>query len=336
MTMTPETEAAIERVRKLLALSRSNPNEHEAQAAAAKAMEILERYNLDVAMVDKEKASGGSERNDKKMGGGLYKWQRSLWEAVCKLCFCHYDPIKGLERGAAYQHRVIGSRANVISAELMAEYIQQTIERLAREWAKSQHLNIFAKDAVIYREGMATRIVERLNRLRGERLEADRKRKAEEETRKAHPAYAGSGNALVLADVIATEEDLNNDYLYGYEPGTHARRRKENEIRRAEYRAQYEEKERQDAQWRLENPEAAAKRDEEAAAQRARWEKEYARKERARERARERSGYYDRQYYKTNKDEERRSSPGFRAGYRKGDEVSLNEQVDREQRGAIK
>jgi hypothetical protein len=44
-----------------------------------------------------------------------------------------------------------------------------------------------------------------------------------------------------LADLYGTEEELNKDFLRGYEPGTTARRRREQEARDAEYERQEEE-----------------------------------------------------------------------------------------------
>jgi len=42
----------------------------------------------------------------------------------------------------------------------------------------------------------------------------------EEAARARHPAAASNGNALVLVDVRANEDDLNHDAYYGYPAGT--------------------------------------------------------------------------------------------------------------------
>lgn len=235
--LTPEAEAAIEKATKLLALHRNNSNEHEAQAALDACMRILEAHNLDMALVERHKGGGATKkREDQRSGGGLYKWQRSVWTEVAKLNFCHYIAIKGLDKGGRYENRVIGSPVNVKSTTLMAEYLQQTIERITRDWAAGKYgrgTSVFIRDAIAYREGMADRICLRLRDLREERLEEDRRRKREQEAAARHPS-ATPGTALVLADLVLEEDELNQDYLYGWEPGTTTRHRKEWVARRAE------------------------------------------------------------------------------------------------------
>src|SRR5690606_26953988 len=132
-------------------------------------------YNLDLAQVGGNKAA----RNDKKRKGGLYSWQRNLWKAVAELNFCHYLSIKGLERGSTYQHRLVGSHANVIGTEHMAQYLQDTVERLAQQWAKDNYYkSVFVREAIAYREGMTARLSERL-RERRDRIVTEARQEAE-------------------------------------------------------------------------------------------------------------------------------------------------------------
>lgn len=225
-----EALSIIEKVKKLLALAGNNDNEHQASAATAKAMELLAAYNLDMGVVN---SASSSARKDNRLKGGLYKWQRDLWEAISRLNFCMYWPIKGLARGSSYEHRILGRHENVIGAQVMADYLQGTVERLAKEWANDEGFHsVFVKQAIAYREGIAERLVERLNALRNERLAEDRKKEAEAKARATHPAYASSGTSLVLSSVIQSEDDLNNDYIEGLEPGTTSQRRAEARARR--------------------------------------------------------------------------------------------------------
>lgn len=333
---------AMEQVKKLLALAGNNDNEHQAAAALAKANEIMERYNLDLSTMSGDKAPS-SDRKDNKRKGGLYGWQRDLWKAVSELNFCMYWSIKGLQKGDTYQHRLLGRQINVISTELMAEYLQQTIERITKAYAKEYGYNVFAREMIAHREGISTRVVERLRQLRREREAAEKKAKAEEEARQKHPSYAGTGTGLILADVVASEEDLNNDYLQGLEPGTTARRRAERKARDAAVMAEHERR-------LVEDPEYAAKV---AATKKAneeywaKWEAEREERNAKEEKLRaKRAGKpgYDEYGYKEERGyreraktaaEKRAELSEFRDGYRKGDDISLNQQVDQETREAI-
>jgi hypothetical protein len=330
--MTPEQQAVVEKVQKLLALAGNNPNEHEAEAATQKAMDLLSAYNLTMHHVGKSQSTTTGKRDDKKRKGGLYGWQRSLWASVAKLNFCLYEAHKGLAAGSQYEHRLIGSEVNVISTEVMAEYLQQAIERRAQSWAKENgYKSVFVREAIAYREGMAKTICHRLEELREQRLR--------EEREKQTAGGNGSGTEIVLADVIHAEEDYNNDYLYGYEPGTHARRRAERNAAQAkataEYKAQMAEHDRKMA----EDPEYAKAYNERAAKSEASWA-EYRRQANAKAEARERRrmknagkpGYddlgYKIQYRQMTAEEHRASLSSFGEGRRDGEKVSLHKQAD--------
>lgn len=299
--LSTEQLSVIEKVQKLLALAGNNPNEHEAAAASAKAMALLEAYNLDMMLVERNSGKTG-KREDTKFMGGLYPWQRQLWNAVAELHFCKYWYIKGLSKGQTYQHRVLGRHENVVSTRVMSEYLQQTIERLAREWA-GHGSQYFTKSAVSYRDGMAARLVERLQRLRQERLDADERKRREDATRARHPGAAPS-TALVLADVVQMEEDLNNDHLYG--EGWSAKQR----ANRARWQAEAQAELDKQAAWELANPvEAAAKK----AKEKAEWDA-YIKKNA------NRNSRYTAPRYKGD-------ANAYWQGHDKGNDIGLNQQV---------
>jgi len=314
--MNPEMQTVIERVKKLLALASNNPNENEAAAASAKAMKMLEDWNLDVATVEaSSKKATGVERSDAKTFGGFYKWQTAIWTAVAELNFCMYWRVKGQGRDKwdsfSYSHRVLGRKENVISTEVMAEYLQQTVERLAQERSKAQGVGPLSREIIAYREGMASRLVERLNDLRRKRLAEDEaKRKAEQAKYGAdHPS---TSTAVVLQDVINNERDLNQDFLYGWEPGTTARRR-------AQWRAEWAAEEQRQREWEAAHPEeAAAKKAKEAkerAKQQAKWDKKWERQSR-RSRA-------------ETPEEKRRSLDEYWEGREKANDIGLDQQLKR-------
>lgn len=232
-TAADKTAAVIERVKKLLALAQGNANENEAASASAMAQKLMEDHNIDMAVLGKSGKGTQGARSDKKEKGGLYGWQRDLWKACAELNMCVYWSIKGLERGSVYEHRVLGSEVNVLATKLMAEYLEQTTNRLAQDKAKRDgYRSPFVRELIAYREGIASRLVERLRDLRRERIENDERKKREAAAAASHPS-AAPGTSIVLADVIQSEDDLNTDYLHHLEPGTTAARRAERNHRMA-------------------------------------------------------------------------------------------------------
>lgn len=220
---TPEMQKVLERVEKLLRLASNNPNEAEASSAAAKAQDILAAFNLDMSAVE-ERTGDKGKREDRKMTGGLYKWQRSVWEEVAELNFCLYWSIKGLTKGSKYEHRVLGRTVNILSTRMMAEYLEQAIERIAREHYDNQPSAYFAKPGIAYREGMTDRICERLRERRWEQEREARAKTKEEAARATHPSYAGR-NALTIVDVRKSEDEANREFDHDlkYGAGSYAK-----------------------------------------------------------------------------------------------------------------
>jgi len=323
-TFDAKTEAVIEKVRKLLALANSNDNEHQAETAANKARELLEAHNLDMAHIGKE-GGGYAPRDKQRMNGGLYNWQRDIWHMTAQLNFCKYWYYKGTKAGSKYEHELLGSKANVISTRIMADYLQGTIERLAREWVAYNRPNasVFIKEAIAYREGIASRLITRMLALRTERVKAEQaKVKEEREANAQRGVY--TKNALTLSDVISTEEDLNNDHIFGWEPGRSARERKAREERQRILDNEAAELLRQQQEYDLAHPEEAAKRKaKEKAEEEERWLRYKAKNGKARTR-------------KPTPEEERRQMGSYYEGYDKGADISLDKQVDVDKRRLLK
>jgi hypothetical protein len=320
VTFDPATDAVIEKVRKLLALAKNNDNEHQAEAAANKARELLEAYNLDLAHVNKE-TNSFAPRDKQNLRGGLYSWQRDLWHQTAQLNFCKYWFIKGLKAGQQYEHELLGSKVNVISTTIMAQYLQDAVERLARDWVKENRPgnSIFIKEAIAYREGVTSRLVSRMWTLREQRLrEEEAKVKATRETNAAQGIY--TENALVLSDVISTEEDLNNDHLWGWAMGTSAQKRKEREARQAAADKAAAEALAEQNEYDAAHPEeAAARKAKEKADQDAAWERYKAKAGKQRTK-------------KATPEEERRKLGSYYQGYEDGDDISLERQIDADKR----
>lgn len=321
--LSPEAISTIEKVRMML--ETKGCTEAEAQARTALAMKLLAKHNLDMAMV--RDRPDDLKRYDVAKSGGLYQWQRDLWKNVAELNFCVYISIKGLTKGSKYQNRVIGKQENVVSTEVMAGYLQDTIERLAQEWAKGRGINVFCKEAIAYREGMSDRLCARLRGIREERLAEDAAKARQEEARAREPGSSPGTALVVLSSVISAEKDLNEDYLMGYPPGTTARRREEEQRRREEDRAARE-------KWERENPEEHQAKLKAQAEWWAKVQAEYQKKEAARRRRAEREGRDpDASSYRYRAEtarEKRQSFGSYWEGREKADDIGLDKQIDDE------
>lgn len=345
--LSPETATAIRQVEKLLRLAAKHPTEAEGIAAANKAQELLTKFNLDMATV--ERGSDSGKREDAKMKGGLYHYQRDLWEAVAELNFCLYwnqyvyDPDKVGRRKATWRdqyrneratgttisikegqtikvqggyrfvHRVVGRIVNTTATRVMAEYLEQTIERLTRERLNGEGSQFFTKWAISYREGIAERVIEKIYDQRRDLLkkEARAAREAEKRAQEAAAAPFSSATTLTISSYSKSEKEANYDVLYG--EGWSARQAAE----RAERAKAQAEAEAEYTAWAAAHPEEAAA---EAKAER--------------ERDKKRRVSYGRASYRETKS---RDYGAFRAGQEAGASVSIHRQADdRKAAGALR
>lgn len=212
-----------DRIRKLLALAGNNPSEAEAASAMERAAALMTEHNLTMAEVE---ALGSADRRvEQRYEGqrGRQTWARSIWGAVARLNFCFYfyhrpSPRGGFERVAGGTkwvdphrgdlHVVIGMRANVVSTQVMAQYLIETIDRLARECPDIRGPH----DHYAFKMGCARRLAERLRQLRESRLSSER-RQAPEGRAGGLPALARSYQAHEIANRAMFEK------IYGYQLG---------------------------------------------------------------------------------------------------------------------
>lgn len=277
--LTDEQRRAIEQVEKLMRLAGKNTNQNEAAAATAKAMEILAKFNLDLSIVEQNSGASSGKREDTKFEGGLYHYQRDVWEAVARLNFCFYwnqynwDPSKksrsarqrrlraagiSTEGGYVFQHRVVGRTVNVMATKNMADYLLSTIERMARE-RFPEPSQFFTRRAVSYREGLAEAVIGKIYDRRRHLLKEDekREREAKRAAEKMQREGVSTATTLTLSTLRKSEHDANIDFIYG--EGTSARWAAE-EAAQAEAQRKAEEAY---TQWAKANPEEAAKKEEE-------------------------------------------------------------------------
>lgn len=265
--LSPEARRAIEQVEKLLRLAGKNQNENEAAAATAKAQELLAKYNLDMSIVEQNSGTSSGKREDTKFEGGLYHYQRDVWEAVAELNFCMYwnmyayDKAKTEKRrrpSYTFQHRVVGRTVNVVATRGMADYLLGAIERLTRE-RFPEPSQFFTRRANSFREGLAETVIGKIYDRRRHLLKADLKaeRDAKRAAEKLQREGVSTATTLTLSTLRKSEEDANTDFLYG--EGTSARWAQE-EAERAEAKRIRDE---QYTAWARANPEEARKEEEE-------------------------------------------------------------------------
>lgn len=215
----------IEKIKKLLAMANdARANENEAAVAMQRVQEMLASYNLSMAQVDSFKVKDEKDAREGRQKttmekSAMYEYQRTLMRYVADAHYCLYfvgEKNAYNEKSGKYMRRkhhvLVGREGNVITATLMFEYLNSTIEKLAME--VYPHPMNLSKSALSWKGGCSTRLSQRLYE---KRIKAD-----QEQEERAHEAAKNShGTALVLlSEVRDKEHEFNMDFFYGREPGT--------------------------------------------------------------------------------------------------------------------
>lgn len=123
------TNEILEKVRKLLRLSKSS-NPHEAALAAQRAQEIIDRYNIEQAMLDAEGATVATEEPiknfrddplDVNMISG--SWQMRLQRTIAKQNSCFVYRSSG-------NSVIVGSPSNVNAVRYLYSWLKKELEVL--------------------------------------------------------------------------------------------------------------------------------------------------------------------------------------------------------------
>lgn len=277
--LSPEAIKAIDQIQKLLNLAAKAGTPEEGAAAAAKAQELLAKYNLSAETVEDARSQDG-RREAAKVDGGAYAFQRKLWRGVAELNFCIYwtqryattgeRVIRGYDDNGIYKvigrktvndrmrarHAVVGRLVNVRTTIAMATYLQVCVERLTVERIRADESTMQSRWAFSFREGVAMTVVEKLEERRAVVL--DEEEKAERDAARAAAAGASSSTALTVAAFTRTEKEANLDFIHG--EGYSARRAAQR-AKQAKHQAEEEEAY---AKWAAANPEEVRRqRDEE-------------------------------------------------------------------------
>lgn len=325
--LSPETQAVVDRVQKLLAMANHKAsNQAEAANAAAMAQRLLAQHNLDLATVEQQGGESG-RREQQRVRGGMYAYERELWGEVAQLNFCkhwceryrweHRRRDGSKKEVWSFRHRVVGRVVNVRATMATADYLLGTIERLCRERlatrsgtgdeSGSVNSQFFSRWAVAFREGAANEVVRRLARRRRD----DELARTKESEARARTAGASTATALTIADVRQSEDDANEDFLRG-EPGWSARRRAEREEYRRERELERQAEEAAATAWAAAHPEEAAAQEKKA---------------RQEEQRRWRRGGGGGRYRGPDTREQRQDSGGYAEGQKQGRRIGIDPQT---------
>lgn len=288
-------DSVIRKIQKLLALGKRGGTEAEASTAMDMAQELLAKYNLDMAIIDKAVVEGGTvaapEKREKTKidRSAMYKWQQSLCRRIAEANYCWYwvqevrEPVGKPKDGyqkfrMVKRHLILGREANVAAVTFMYEYLVETLEDIL----PYPHVERLSRSAISWREGAAERLAERIE------AKAYAMRNPDKE---ASTTVKETG--LMLRSVVQSEYAANYDSLYGVNAYANAVARQE--VRKAE--------------------EAAKPKVEPTAAQIAAAEKANQKYWKQRERQRQ-------------QELERRDHTAYRAGRVVGNEISLQDRLE--------
>ena len=341
----------IAKLRRMLDIGRdARTTEAEANIAMETAQRMMRDHNLSMAVL--ESASGktaeGRVKDESKINL-LYLWKQNLFRAIARTNFCHFEVVKkttsrGERIGGGYE--LIGRESNVVAVRNMFEYLCQAIERLVVDEVGRSPQDRYTKYAHSFRLGCVERLQERLTERHDQELAKQRAEAEAERVRRAHPAAAASSvdadgrpffaPVVILEDYAEQERDLNTDLRYGLEPGTTARNRRENKARWAIESAERNERR---AALKAELIAQGIPADvadymtlgyDEATARKICKPKTAAQQRKQDERdARANERYWRGVHSRERKQRAAVDQTGFNAGRDAGDDISLNDQVDR-------
>lgn len=333
-----EGQKILSQIQKLLNLAAKNSSEHEAASAATKAQELLTRYNLDTAALERNTGVRDGKREESLVKGGVYRFQRQLWKSVAQLNFCLYwtqeyngrredlgaEGTKAGRMRTMKRHRLIGRVVNVRSTMAMATYLEGAIERLAREKLQARGgdtKQLYSRWALSYREGMSDRLVERISERYHEQRDAEAKqaRETAQAAAKAGRSGVSSGTALTIADVVESEREENRIFRYELEmgPGSWAKKLKDDAEWQAKWAKEEADREAAAVAWAAAHPEEVRAREE------ARRKDDEAWRKRQERNARRRIGRVS--YGRAERPQDKGA---YYAGRDVGDTIAIDPQVD--------
>jgi hypothetical protein len=251
-------------------------------------------------------------------------WHGPLMEAVAESFFVHVSIHKNKEQ-RKWDFTLIGRPAAVASVAMTYEYLNKAIDRIYKATKPPSHHQFFC--------GAAERLGERLKERHAKRLREEAERKSREQAARSSQAPSSSTALVVtLVDYEQREQDLNDDFRFGREPGTTQRQREADRARAAAKEARYKELLAQGipdgVAWNMAYIGQSLER-----------ATEYQREWEARQEKQQNRGWTkgDEERWRRERDRQfreaqRRSTTSWRSGREAGDTVGLDQQVDKQER----
>ena len=138
------TTKIVERVRKMIALANdSAASEGERENALRMAYATLSKYNLDIDVLEIKEG-----RECLELFGFPSPWSTKIAMSISNLFFCNYY----ITRTRKFTHTFIGKTSNVVSAQLLSDYVMRSVRKEAGkrqrdEWLPSSWNTSFCKGA---------------------------------------------------------------------------------------------------------------------------------------------------------------------------------------------
>lgn len=160
--VSDERDKLHDRIRKILALTRS-PNEQEAALAAAKLQSLLTEHNLSMADLESRgQASPGVREQSHDLGKAAFKWKLDLAEGIAEFYYC--APIVNR---TTKQVAFVGRPDNVEALQMLYAWVIDQIKRIATE-ERRKHIDSTGEHIdplrwqVSFGVGAVERLVERM------------------------------------------------------------------------------------------------------------------------------------------------------------------------------
>ena len=204
----------IEKIRKLRAMTEERgATEPEAIAAQQAMFTLLAKHNLEISQIPgDEPTRPDTTINSESAARPSSVWKQVLYAAIAHLNFSECFTLRG-------SINIVGTRANRIVTFEMADYLVQTVKRLAEEAAAEVPGDERRRFRHSFAEGCASRIYERLEEMR---LEAQAGRMKSDDPNSLLPALADLyQNSKARVDDFITAHFGKLDHRTHYAGGGH-------------------------------------------------------------------------------------------------------------------
>lgn len=215
--MTNEIQTKIlRRVRKMINLANdAGATEGERDNAMRMVHATLAKYNLSLSQVGEGEAS--EEARTRLAQPFLGKpWCLQIAAAIARMYFCHYYyQTLGGNAGPTQKanHVFVGRHSNVVTAQEMARFVVESVNREAQRYQRSVHGRY--QEYRAFAQAAAMRIRHRCWEIEQQAKEHG-VQEAAQDVESDDPALltqAGPGTALVVANLYQTEADANKQWL---------------------------------------------------------------------------------------------------------------------------